>query len=316
MSAALIAPGTTGASEDGPAVDAAGDRGPLAVAEVQQALRELRARRVTNRGRAGGDTAVQHRNQRGDKTSGEYRPGGDSALPSGWITVLAAHAGAGASTVALAISDAAAATGRTVHLVENARPSHSGLVAAASVELGLDDTGMWRRGLRSAVTLDRRASEEASRCWPALAGGRTGVTVLDLGSGDDSRACLTTNRTSSVVVCRPTVPGVRSAEHLLEQLGEQQVVVAAIGPGRWPGEVAASSGPRLRALSIARGVVPVPLDQRLQVTGLTDRPLPKPVLAAGRALLQLLDPTRSTDRSSTATASTASTASTRERTSR
>jgi len=311
VSTALIDPGRTGASEDGPAVDAAGDRGSLAVAEVQQALRELRARRVTDRGRAGGDTAVEHRSQRGDKASGEHRPGGDTALPSGWITVLAAHAGAGASTVALAISDAAAATGRSVHLIETAPPARSGLVAAASAELGSDDTGMWRRGLRSAVTIDRRTGGVTSGGWPTPTGGPAEVTFVDLGSGDVGRACLTTNRTSTVIVCRPTVPGMRLTEHLLEQLGEQPVVVAAIGPSRWAGEVMASAGPRLRALRLGGRVVPFPLDRHLQVTGLTDRPLPKPVLAAGRALLQLLDPTRSTDRYATA-----ATAATRERTSR
>ena len=56
--------------------------------------------------------------------------------------------------------------------------------------------------------------------------------------------------------------------------------------------MSASSGPRLRALRIAGRVVTVPLDRHLQISGLTDSPLPKPVLAAGRALLELLNPIR------------------------
>ena len=98
-----------------------------------------------------------------------------------------------------------------------------------------------------------------------------------------------------------------SSDLLLDQLEEQPVVVAAVGPARWPGEVTASAGPRLRALRLAGRVVPVPLDQRLQVTGLTDRPLPRSVLAAGRALLQLLDlvhPATAPSSTTTATAPT------------
>lgn len=279
----------------------------LAVAEVQQALRELRARRFPHRVEAGGDDTVR-RDHRGDKAP---RTGSDSVLLGGWIAVRAAHAGAGASTVALAISDAAAATGRSVHLIDNARPARSGLVAAASAELGCDDSEAWRRGLRSTVTIDRRASEAAPSGWPALSGDGAGVTVVDLANDGYERS--TAGSMKAVVVCRPTVPGVRLAERLLDQFGEQPVVVAAVGPARWPGEVTASAGPRLAALRLAGRVVPVPLDQHLQVTGLTDRPLPRSVVAAGRALLQLLGPVHpATARSSTTTG----TAPTRRRASR
>jgi len=306
---ALIAPARSGATDEVGTDDAVDGYRSLAVAEVQQVLHELRARRFTDRLDAGGDNAVELSSQRGDM---EPRTGGDRALPGGWVTVLAAHAGAGASTVALAISDAAAATGRSVHLIENARPGRSGLVAAASAELGLDGTGTWRRGLRSGVTIDRRVSEETSSGWPAPVGDRAGLTVIDLGSGGDGWAFSVDDRTSTVVVCRPTVPGVRQTEHLLDQLGEQPVAVAALGPSRWAGEVAASAGPRLRALRLAGRVVPVPLDQRFQVAGLTDQPLPKPVRAAGCALLGLLSPMRP----ATAGSSTTATAPTREKASR
>ena len=119
------------------------------------------------------------------------------------------------------------------------------------------------------------------------AGDHAGVTVLDLGLNADGRAARTVDRAHTVVVCRPTVPGVRLTEALLGQLGDQ-VVVAAVGAGRWPGEVAASSGPRLRAMRLAERVVAIPLERRLEVTGLTGRPLPSSVQAAGHALLVLL----------------------------
>jgi len=303
MTTPVITSAGTGATGDVATDDAAGGHRPLAVAEVQQALRELRARPSRHRVGIGGDKAVEVRIQRGDK---EPRTGGDSALPSGWITVLAAHAGAGASTVALAISDAAAAIGRSVHLIENARPARSGLVAAASAELGLDESGAWRRGLRSAVVIDRRASEEAPSGWPAPPKDGAGVTVVDLGA--DGWDCATAGPINTVVVCRLTVPGARLIEHVLDEIGDQPVVVAAVGPARWPGEVTSSAGPRLRALRLAGRLVSVPLDQRIQVTGLTDRPLPRSVVAAGRALLQLLDPAHpATARPSTTTTTTAPT---------
>ena len=300
---ALIAPARSGATDEVGTDDAVDGYRSLAVAEVQQVLHELRARRFTDRLDAGGDNAVELSSQRGDM---EPRTGGDRALPGGWVTVLAAHAGAGASTVALAISDAAAAIGRSVHLIENARPARSGLVAAASAELGLDESGAWRRGLRSAVIVDRRASEAAPNGWPAPSGDGAGMTVVDLGA--DGWDCVTADPTNTVVVGRLTVPGARLIEHVLDQLGDRPVVVAAVGPARWPGEVTSSAGPRLRALRLAGRLVSVPLDQRIQVTGLTDRPLPRSVVAAGRALLQLLDPAHpATARPSTTTTTTAPT---------
>lgn len=216
---------------------------------------------------------------------------GDSdALAADWITVVAAHAGAGASTVALAISDAAAATDRRVHLVESAHPRRSGLVAAASAELGTDATGSWRRGSRDRVTIDRRVADVTPGSWPILpVDDEPAVTVVDLGlPAPENLVRLAADRTRTVVVCRPTVPGVRLTEHMLSQLVEQPVVVAAVGPRRWSGDVTASLGPRLRAMRAAARVVAVPTDRRLEVTGPNHCPLPKPVRAAACALLELL----------------------------
>ena len=219
--------------------------------------------------------------------------GGDSdALAADWITVVAAHAGAGASTVALAISDAAAATDRRVHLVEAAPPRRSGLIAAASAELGTDAAGAWRRGSRDRVTIDRRVADEEPGGWPVLPSSEEpAVTVLDLGlPAPENLVRLAADRTRTVVVCRPTVPGMRLAEHVLSQLAEQPVVVAVVGPARWSQAVKADCGPRLRELRSRGRVVRVPVDRRLQTAGLTGDRLPKTVVDAGRSLAALLMP--------------------------
>jgi hypothetical protein len=203
--------------------------------------------------------------------------------------VVAAHAGAGASTVALAIADAAAAAGRTTHLIEAAHPTRSGLVAAANAELGVDAGGAWRRGSRGQVTIDRRAGNATPSGWPALKTLDDGLVVVDLGlPTPDSLARLAISRCRIVVVCRPTVPGVRLAEQLLNSI-TGPVIIASVGSGKWPGEVNASLGPRLRELRAANAVVTVPADRRLEVTGPTNSPLPKPVATAGRSLLGLID---------------------------
>jgi hypothetical protein len=226
----------------------------------------------------------------GDSAAGTGQAGGDSAeLAAAWIAAVAAHAGAGASTVALAISDAAAADDLPVHLIDTAHPARSGLVAAASEELGTDVTGAWRRGVRSGVLIDRRATDLAPAGWPVPPDG-SALTVVDLGVAvPESLSGLAADRACLIVVCRPTVPGVRLTEQLLGQLAHRPAAIAAIGPSRWPGEVTASLGPRFRALRAAGRVVPVPTDRRLQVTGLISSPLPKSVRSAGRQLLGLLD---------------------------
>lgn len=113
------------------------------------------------------------------------------------MLVLAAHAGAGASTVSLAIADAAAAAGRAVHLIDDSQESRSGLVAAADAELGLDSSGGWRRGSRSGVTIDHRASATAATPCPSVDGPGPYLTLVDVGlrSGTMPDGC------TAVVVC-------------------------------------------------------------------------------------------------------------------
>ncbi|WP_166533109.1 hypothetical protein [Blastococcus xanthinilyticus] len=333
----------TGRVANGGDVDS--DERLLSVAEIQQAFRELRARRprVAARGLAAapplhvpsvsedsasaadvpvlspprtwldgdsaalpareeiprepsagrGDRAPRRGASRGDRAPAAVPRGGDiNALAADWITVVAAHAGAGASTVAVAISDAVAATDRRVHLVETSHPCRSGLIAAASAELGADATGAWRRGSRGRVTIDRRLADVEPGTWPVLPiSEEPAVTVLDLGlAAPEDLAGLAADRTRTVVVCRPTVPGVRLAEHALSQLTDQPVVVAVVGPARWPQAVNASCGPRLSQLRSRGRVIRVAVDRGLQAAGLTEDRLPKAVEAAGRSLVALLVP--------------------------
>jgi hypothetical protein len=156
--------------------------------------------------------------------------------------------------------------------------------------MGLDSSGAWRRGARETATIYRRAGEVNPTGWPDPAPGVTD-TIVDLGlptaAGLDR---LAGDRVDVVVVCRPSIPGVRMAEQTLIELDGLRVVVASIGPKRWPGEVTASLGPRLRGARDAGLVVVLNLDRRLQVTGLTQARLPKPLLRAGGELLRLVHP--------------------------
>lgn len=210
-------------------------------------------------------------------------------VSAAWVVVVAAHAGAGASTVALAVADAAAVTG-PVHVIDTAEPARSGLLGAATRELGC--ARGWRRGTRGAATLDRRADATAPPGWPALpvgAAGPTPWTVLDQGLPRGANlAAVAAAGCRVVLVTRPTVPGVRAAELLLAGLPADRVVVAVVGTTRWSAAVTAAGGPLLAAARAERRLLAVPVERRLQASGLSDAPLPRPVLAAGRALLRLL----------------------------
>lgn len=254
----------------------------LTVAELQQAMRSLQGRRAVE---PGGDVAGTAGQQWGDTARPKHDARGDSAPAD--VVVLAAHAGAGASTVALAIADAAAAAERSVHLIDAAPPGRSGLVAAPVAELGLDRTGSWRRGVRSAITLDRRADGGRGGDWPSLDGPGAAFMVVDIGSDGDPGWTRAT--CPVVVVCRSTVPGVRRAEAVLADLGERDAVLAVVGSHRWAPVVRTSLGPHLRSLSDAALVVTFPIDRSLQISGVTDQPLPWAVRSAGARLLGLLD---------------------------
>src|SRR3954451_3330147 len=81
------------------------------------------------------------------------------------VLVVAGHAGAGASTVALAVAEGLAEA-RRVQLVDCPEPVRSGLAVAPAIELGVD--GAWRRGRRGRVDVVRLSRHPAGGDIPPL----------------------------------------------------------------------------------------------------------------------------------------------------
>lgn len=253
------------------------------MAEIQYALRSVLERR--------GHTSLIETRPPGGAPAGGSRGARDLRLDRRWVAVLAAHGGGGASTVALALADAMTSRGRPSRLVELAAPARSGLVAATETELGLDDTDGWRRGTRGSCTVLRRAVSAMPQSWPQT--DDLAETIVDVGVPSvDGLPGLAGDGALLVVVCRATVSGVRTCEQMLGCLSGGRVLLAAVGPARWPGPVLAASGPRVRAAREQNRLVPVPHERRLEIAGLTASPLPGCVAAAGRVLLDLLDTER------------------------
>ncbi len=206
------------------------------------------------------------------------------------LLVLAGHAGAGASTVAVAVAEGLA-SGRPVELIEYARPTRSGLISASTIELGVD--GAWRRGRRGRVDVLRLARPAADELpAPPEADGRERLLVVDAGWALTTALLEGPPSFGSgdlVVVTRVTVPALRQTEQTLAALGAD-AWVAAVGPSRWPRAVEAGVGSHLGRLRSRGRVVRVPLDARLEVTGLTGDRLPRSVAAAGRSLADRIVP--------------------------
>jgi hypothetical protein len=284
---------------------------PLSVAEMQAAIEALHrgdfaepqaARIAAGNGHTQQPAPESVPGARREQQAGGGRlAGGGCPLPGRVVLVLAGHPGAGASTGALLLGEAAAAGGAAARLIDCADPTRSGIAAASDAELGDDPSG-WRRGRRGSLDIDRPVEAFAHlEDLPAprpidVPPGGLGVTIVD--AGWPTRDVLTADSwlaglvsTASVlVVCRATVPGVRHTEQALVGLPARADLVAALGPARWPGVVRASCGPQMRALRAADQVLAVPLDRHLETAGLTASPLPRRLTAAGRNLTVRLLP--------------------------
>ena len=254
---------------------------PVTVAELQAGLR-----------------AVWRGEFRTQSGRGPTRAGPPHALPGGSLSgrvvlVVGCHGGAGASTVALAVAQAAGESGRRSRLLDCASPQRSGLLTAVDAELGVDGSG-WRQGRRERLPIDRLADAPASATdLPApptdLLGGAE-VTVVDTGWGvaevlaGDSWLAQAAGSAAVVLVARATVPALRQLEQGLATCPGNPVV-AVLGPTRWHRSVRATAGRLLKAAESAGRVVAVPLDRHLCAAGITCAPLPKPVVAAGRQMV-------------------------------
>ena len=264
-------------------IDAGGDLDPsppqpLSVAQLQHALRLAR--------RQSPPTGVG--------VGGPVRGNLACAIPC-HIAAFSAHPAAGASTLALAVADALAATGRPAALLDYAAPGRSGLSAATDTELGIVPTGDWQVGRRGTVTVYRRvirpddALDADCVLPPALPPIADHLHVVaDLSGLDPARRPQPDARSTVLLVCRPTIPGLAHAEAWLTTLAASAatVLVAAVGPRRWPRLAAASLGPRLARLRADGRVITVPLQPRLALTGVTADPLPTALLAAAGRIVQ------------------------------
>jgi hypothetical protein len=246
-------------------------------------------------------------------------PPGLLARPSLVVPVLAAVAGTGASVVACALADAAAAAGLAVVLADLAPPYRSGLGNAAPLG-GLHPTGdpavRLRDGRRpgaggagGAVLLRLESPDPELRdrflgrhripspvWWSAAAPGAA-VLVVDV-AWDALEELAVPGPAAAwleappapvrpVLVVGATEPAAARAEAILaalEPYGTPAPVLAVPRVRRLPPVLTRAAGPRLAAL--LPSAVPVPADGRLAVAGVRRDPLPAPVTAAGATLLQ------------------------------
>jgi len=236
----------------------------------------------------------------GEFRTGSRRVGGSIGVDSGWspaddeqlVAVVGCLGGAGASTVALGIASAA----EDARVVECCTVAASGLAAASSAELGITPDG-WVQGSRGPVLVERRAEriESLAQC-PAPTVTTKSLTVLDCGwdvdllVGDSGWLGVTIRSLPTVVVTRPTLPGVRRLEAAVGLLGLGRVCAVAVGvEKRWPRQVEQALGPSGRALRAEGRLIGLPQDPTLAMEGLTPEPLPASILAGCSAVLTVLE---------------------------
>lgn len=208
------------------------------------------------------------------------------------IVVVGCHGGAGASTVALGLAEAAG----DARVVECCTAAASGLAAAPYAELGVTGDG-WVRGSRGSVLIQRQGGRVCSVAGcPPPSPGDVPLTVVDCGWDVDLLASeegwlgnLVQRESATVVVARPTVPGLRRLEAAAGVLGSGRVVAVVVGlDKRWPRQVERALGLHGRALRATGRLICLPHDPTLAISGLTPEPLPAPFVAGCSALLTLL----------------------------
>lgn len=230
--------------------------------------------------------------------SGRFRTSASSPQGPTWqprervITVLGLGGQVGATTVSLAIAEAAAGDTLTARVIEVGTPFLSGLTAAANAELGEDEYG-WRHGMREAVRLERSHSLGHPSSCPTPSTSNCELTVVDAGWSSaviHQQSCwLSENlhRSELVIVAPLTVPGMRALELALVELDSPKPIwVVFIGPPKrkWPKRVQLAAPPALDWLAAAGHLICVPSDRALAIEGITTAPLPPAVIAACRPI--------------------------------
>jgi hypothetical protein len=256
----------------------------VAVPELQRAWRAVQAGKFRQESPAAAGTADVIPN------SPTWAPGNaEQVLP-----VVGCSGASGASTIALALASAARRSARILEC----RGTTSGLAAASAAELGPHPSG-WRRGIRGDVLLERAGGlltrvDEVP--LPSVPDRPLALTVLDVGW--DLRHVLHVRswigeqvKTAGVVVvvARATIPGLLHLETTLSLLDQIRAVAAVLGSPcrRWSKAVWQSSGPMTKALDDSGRLIVIPHDSRLAAVGLDSRALPRQLLEAADAILEL-----------------------------
>jgi hypothetical protein len=186
------------------------------------------------------------------------------------VRVQASHSGAGASTVALVLADAADAAGVPTRLLDAAAPRHSGLMAALVTEVV--GTSEWRRGRRGARLIVDRPRRDAlvPADIPALMPVEgTDLSILDVGwsrrelTASGEHHWLTTITPSvDVLVTATHSDALNQTEAALAALSSggtlKRTVVVAIGTNRHVRRDLRSAGPRMQCLLTVGAVCVMP----------------------------------------------------------
>jgi len=230
------------------------------------------------------------------------------------IPVLAAHAGAGASTCALALADAADAAGLRVLLIDTADPARSGLSYTCDVEGSVLIGTSSRRGVqlsrRRDIDVRRVATGLSVLCqpyavpevsaWTEALAAAYDVTIIDLawdawqtwaGTPTPATSWLTGIDTTPVVALRATRRGLTQLEGVLaaaEAASSQKKTapvkaLVSVGTAIWPPDVLAVASKEARGL--LAGAFNLPWDSDLERGGLTTAPSPRELQAAALQVL-------------------------------
>ena len=213
------------------------------------------------------------------------------------VRVRAASSGAGASTVTLALAEAADLLGVRTRVLDAAAPAWSGLLGATATELGAAEG--WRRGRRgNGMLIDRvedAVSAPAEVPTPRPIEG-VDLTLLDAGWSMRELAATDPGWVASIpadveaLVTRPTALALSQTEAALADLEDHvtdgRVVVVVVGANRWNDRELATRGPLLRHVHEQEAVLFAPLLPFRTLPRLGPDPLPKQLMNPAQRLLE------------------------------
>jgi hypothetical protein len=245
--------------------------------------------------------------------AGEFRTGPGTHRgrrpPARWepaepvVVVAGATGRVGATTVAVA---AATAADRPVRVLECGPMHATGLAAATTAELGVDDAG-WRRGTRDQVLIERTTSSfDDPAMVPVPSPASCDLTLLDAGwdltrlVGADGWLAAAVATRPLVLVSVATAPGLRALDTALRLTGRPAdcwCVLVGARRTRWRRAPVVASSPAVDAIADRGRLLRVPVVPAIAWNGLTPDPLPAHLVSACHPLLdQTLDHLTGDDR--------------------